>query len=411
MLQNMSGPCTWQLKPRMPVASRLDCIAFTTIIMNIWSSISSIFRSIMSCPSPSEQVVVESLDPFFTSGTHHGVRNANDVVDEFLKCSATEPELSGAVVTSIQYCKADKGSEHEFLLVYIKAANPDGKEATTHLIIEHFGESKKLTKKDREKLLNEASKDDHTFQLPVVDDGISEQSRQFFDAQSIVQPTLVASSRPSYASSSTSYSLARDEITIFRSENLVRKHLKSRYGSRWSSLATRTFHGFHPGEQPLTVAALLVLCRTVSSNCPEYNLIISQCYWYANSIWEVLALRYPAKFTDSALHEFKRRGRCRLLSRSLLLDWSFGCGRHVPEGRQPKDLLPVFNGALERFHEQKIQIDEDRKAPLVEAERRMAAELAEKDAEIVHKDAENALLRSEIERLRLNNPSSSWSST
>ncbi|KAK0460721.1 uncharacterized protein EV420DRAFT_227807 [Desarmillaria tabescens] len=95
--------------------------------------------------------------------------------------------------------------------------------------------------------------------------------------------------RKTYFSSSPSFSgKARDGVKLSRDKGSFTTNSDRYEVRRYIDFATH----------PFPFVQLLVAASTVAETKPKYNLITSQCYWYAESIWDVVILHLQQVWSD-----------------------------------------------------------------------------------------------------------------
>lgn len=95
----------------------------------------------------------------------------------------------------------------------------------------------------------------------------------------------------------------------------------------------------------------LALVKTTSDSTPLYHLVYSQCFWYAYTIWAVLALEAGARV--DLLDRANRQGTHFFFGRNL----SFGRGDGVHQARKPETIK-------EEWEKIKAVVDREFKAAL-----------------------------------------------
>ncbi|KAK0484548.1 hypothetical protein IW261DRAFT_844654 [Armillaria novae-zelandiae] len=94
--------------------------------------------------------------------------------------------------------------------------------------------------------------------------------------------------KTSFSSSPSFSSKARDSVKLSRDEESFTTSSDQYEIRRYIEFA----------KHPLPFIKLLVAASTVTETKPEYNLVTAQCYWYAESVWDIVVLHLQEVWDD-----------------------------------------------------------------------------------------------------------------
>lgn len=151
------------------------------------------------------------------------------------------------VLERLTFCKATRGKEHEFIVLYFRHWNT-AVPATARLIVERALNPYPM---DRRSMMTSFS------------------ASQF---SSLISPT----------SSPTS---AIDSVLI--TSNTVHPHWERYLGGRYGAYKTLCTLEFSATSCP-SATQISVLLFVINHHAPDYHLWKSQCYWFSRTIWETI---------------------------------------------------------------------------------------------------------------------------
>ncbi|KAK0194568.1 hypothetical protein F5146DRAFT_998934 [Armillaria mellea] len=94
--------------------------------------------------------------------------------------------------------------------------------------------------------------------------------------------------KTSFSSSPSFSSKARDGVKLSRD--------KEAFTTNSDQYEVRRYIDF--AKHPLPFIKLLVAASTVTKTKPDYNLVTAQCYWYAESVWDLVILHLQKVWSE-----------------------------------------------------------------------------------------------------------------
>lgn len=361
--------------------------------------------------STCETTIIPEYIYFFTNGTLADptrAYTAEALVDDFetLTTSLRNP-LPKAFVIELWLCKVRGGLEHEFVVFIIETTSSPV--ARSYILAERRigkegAESESLFRRqaeaDRAEVLESSS----------ASPGLKSPS----SSDSSKSPSPSNSKSPSSSglrnSSANSFDYmkemlqgnrsADDKIMIFRTMKSLDEVLTNVYKRGWYKLSTLQFSkpnvnsadaGMQP--RPLMLEDVLILLRTINIVTPNYHLRLSQCYWYAHSIYMVVRQEWKDSITHLEDDKLERSGTCALVGKGT----KHGVGPTVDDCRKPETIKELFKADLQKF---KSRLESVRpgfgSGELLLTTLKHAAKLADEDAQ--KREEERA--RTEAEKTR-----------
>jgi len=291
------------------------------------------------------------------------------VIDEYV----AEGEYSSSMmVEELRHCKQPDHPQHEFLLAKLTSITT---KFVGFAIIERGRGKAVVPATDGKKLIPTPS----NMQLDSSDNGTTSESDVVLDtitspstpSGSNSSPTMCpppARRRPSigYSFSVASPSLephhADDIIILSRSkENLLKRRPNSRVLRRWSSTS--------PNAQSITFSQLLAACSVTSSWSPTYDLMKTQCFYFAGVILQLVTNGQGIREENSSAGRFR--------GVSMI---------------SPVTVASIANQLRSSFEEKVAEIDGKVEAKVEQARKQAGlearVEAAEKDKEVLERDKE-----------------------
>ncbi|KAJ7585145.1 hypothetical protein C8J56DRAFT_1053540 [Mycena floridula] len=268
------------------------------------------------------------------------------------------PENYGKIhVSKILLCKAQSTTEeHEFIIATIETS-PGVHPATRRYMIAERHSGENLTAEQIRELA-EADEREKVERKEIDEEQVAGKSSHI-SRLSQSSTSSSSSSSSSASSPSSKPKQAHDGIQIFCTRREVDAALDNRYPAAgksdkgWSVLGELTFKR---GSTLFTLEQFLVLQIAITETSPAYSLIEAQCYWYANSIWDVVQLVRAESFDLTEFKDFGRRGRCSVIP----VGRKFGTGWTVAPERKPKAIKTRFERKLReldgRIHAKAVEI-------------------------------------------------------
>ncbi|KAG2038633.1 hypothetical protein BDR03DRAFT_290115 [Suillus americanus] len=172
---------------------------------------------------------------------------------------------SRCVLERLTFCKATKGKQHEFIVLYFRHWNASVP-ATARLVVDRAP--------------NPSPKGNGSF-IPMM-----------------------------YLSDITSSSALRtsafDSVLITPNTVHWETYLRTIYGP-YKELCTLTFSAPTSKSVCPSASQISVLLFVISRHAPNYHLCKFQCYWFASTIWETIKQLFPG-YTETAWN--RGRSRC-----------------------------------------------------------------------------------------------------
>ncbi|KAG1881287.1 hypothetical protein F4604DRAFT_1534104, partial [Suillus subluteus] len=154
------------------------------------------------------------------------------------------------VLEWLTFCKATRGKEHEFIVLYFRHWNASVP-ATARLIVE--------------RALN-------PYQMDGRSTIMHSSSFSALQISSLISPTSLQTS-------------AIDSVLI--TSNTVHSHWETYLGGRYGSYKTLCTLEFSATSCP-SATQISVLLFVINRHAPDYHLWKFQCYWFAMTIWETI---------------------------------------------------------------------------------------------------------------------------